>query len=157
MSSPARVSSLATLFWRHVEPTPDDVCWIWRGAKTGTGYGHTRVGGRRGSYMTSNRMSWEVHHGPIPAGMHVLHHCDVKLCCRPDHLYLGTRTDNLRDAMNRGRIRSGERHGMARLRNRDVRSIREATGTDAQIARTFAVSRATIYRIRTGKGWGSVA
>jgi hypothetical protein len=51
----------------------------------------------------AHRMSWEMHFGPIPEGMLVLHHCDVRRCVRPDHLFLGTARDNTRDMIAKGR------------------------------------------------------
>lgn len=70
-------------------------CWIWQGSATSAGYGATRRG-------NAHRFSWRAFEGEIPSGLWVLHTCDVKLCCNTTHLYLGTRKDNLRDAVERG-------------------------------------------------------
>jgi len=53
----------------------------------------------------AHRWMWQQVNGPIPAGLYVCHRCDNPPCCNPDHLFLGTPTDNMRDAMKKGRIR----------------------------------------------------
>src|SRR5574341_1528919 len=103
-------------FWRRVQKT--DTCWFWL---TGSGtYGWFSFEGKA---LGAHRMSWILAHGPIPKGMCVLHHCDIPRCVRPDHLFLGTHSDNMRDMWAKGRgglmplekRARGERHGMARL------------------------------------------
>lgn len=62
------------------------------------------IGPRRsGMVFAAHRISWEIHRGNIPKGMYVLHKCDVPGCVNPDHLYLGTQSENMRDAYHRGR------------------------------------------------------
>lgn len=96
------ISDMATIFWRHVTPT--EGCWIWSGARShnGQGYGHMKVGGRNGRDVVASRASWEIHNGPIPDGLFVLHDCDNPPCVNPAHLHLGTRSDNVREALERG-------------------------------------------------------
>ncbi len=77
-------------------------CWEWKGKKTRPGYGFTRSKGR---VFYAHRMAWEFENGkPVPPGKMVLHHCDNPACIRPEHLYIGTHADNMRDAKERGRI-----------------------------------------------------
>lgn len=92
-----------TAFWRYVEKT--DSCWLWRGPHNGR-YG--RIGRR----TYAHRMSWVMANGPIPEGKFVLHECDTPLCVRPDHLFLGTNRENILDAKAKGRLATGERHGL---------------------------------------------
>lgn len=54
--------------------------------------------------MAAHRVAWELAFGSIPMGMQVLHHCDNRLCVKPDHLFLGTQADNLQDAVSKGRL-----------------------------------------------------
>lgn len=90
--------TLEERFWAKVEKT--DGCWLWTAALSTTGYGRIGVG-KKMAY--THRLSWEMHNGPIPPGMHICHHCDNPKCVRPDHLFLGTRTDNMRDMWRKGR------------------------------------------------------
>jgi hypothetical protein len=96
--------SLTERFWAKVEKT--DECWLWTGALV-TGYGQIAVSD--GQRATAHRLSWEWENGPIPEGLQVNHHCDMRACVRPSHLYLGTQEQNMRDKMERGRWKGG--HG----------------------------------------------
>lgn len=98
-------------FYKWVLKT--ESCWLWTGSKNKSGYGLIHVKGQNGrnSSAGAHRVSWVLHCGEIPAGMHVCHHCDNPTCVRPDHLFLGTRTDNMRDAKAKGRcvlVKSGQ-------------------------------------------------
>lgn len=129
-------------------------CWNWLGHKR-QGYGFLWVDG---SHRRAHRVSWELHFGPIPEGQFVCHHCDVPSCVNPDHLFLGTQTDNLSDMRTKDRGAKGERHGRARLTAEDVEGIRSlhAIGVLGKIiARQFGVSHATVSHIIHRKNWAA--
>lgn len=106
-------ASLEERFY-HLLGTPpaDDQCWAWPGAVradvgtyqvVGT-YGRMGVGGNRSDY--AHRVSYRLHHGPIPEGTHVLHSCDNPPCVNPAHLRLGSRRDNMAESVAKGRHHS---------------------------------------------------
>lgn len=98
----ARSRSLGERLAHFTERT--DTCWLWKGVKNRGGYG--QMCDRRGPRLIVpvHRVAWTLARGPIPPGLMVLHHCDVRHCVNPDHLYLGTARDNVHDAINRGRL-----------------------------------------------------
>lgn len=86
-------------FWSKV--VKSEGCWEWQGAKRSNGYG---VIYKKGKSTQAHRFSWMITSGAIPEGMYVCHKCDNRPCVRPDHLFLGTHTDNMRDCGAKGRI-----------------------------------------------------
>lgn len=89
-------------FWSKVRKSKG--CWIWTAAASGVGdYGYFWSGS---AMVRAHRFSWELHNGPIPEGLKVLHACDVPLCVNPSHLFLGTMQDNSDDMVQKGRCRS---------------------------------------------------
>lgn len=98
-----REEPLAVRFWRFVvRGTTDDDCWGWVGATQHPGYGRIGVGGG-GNVGFAHRVSWELHNGPTPNGLFVLHRCDNPPCTNPRHLFLGTQQENLKDMTAKGR------------------------------------------------------
>lgn len=130
-------------------------CWLWTGAVQADGYGIVAVGGGTGRSELAHRWSVQLHEGPIPDGMYVLHHCDNPPCVRPDHLYVGTQNENMQDASTRGRLRGRP----TTLTEWDVRDIREMWANDlctmniGQIAEGYKVDRSTVSVILSGKTW----
>lgn len=93
-------------FWSKVTKTNE--CWLWdEGSRDKDGYGSFRKskspGQRRGPVVRAHRFSWELHNGPIPKGLWILHKCDNPPCVNPEHLYAGTRQDNANDIRDRKR------------------------------------------------------
>jgi len=79
---------------------PGTRCWMWSSDKDRKGYGRVYVENRR---MPAHRVSWEIFCGAIPTGLSVLHKCDSPACVNPEHLYLGTQKDNVKDMWAKGR------------------------------------------------------
>jgi len=75
-------------------------CWEWARSRAPNGYGRLKIGTRT---VYAHRAAWTLHFGPIPPGLFVCHRCDNPPCVRPDHLFLGTSADNVRDSIEKGR------------------------------------------------------
>ncbi len=84
-------------------------CWLWSLSKDKDGYGRFALPGKKN--IQAHRMAWLIAHGEIPAGLEVMHTCDVPACCRPSHLKLGTHAENMADRDRKGRAAKGERNG----------------------------------------------
>ena len=80
-----------------------DGCWLLGRAGNFRGYGGVKITDRR--KYAAHRVAYALVKGPIPAGMLVCHRCDTPRCVRPDHLFLGTASDNMRDMIAKGRDR----------------------------------------------------
>lgn len=94
---------LAERFWRKVDKSGE--CWVWTGCRHVAGYGRFNTQDAQWSGVVyAHRMAWELTHGPIPPGLHVLHRCDNPPCCNPEHLWLGTNADNHADKVQKGRL-----------------------------------------------------
>lgn len=91
-------------FWGFVEMIPFHSCWEWTGPKSGSRkgryYGYFKINKKN---IKAHRFSYELHKGKIPETILVCHSCDNPGCCNPDHLFLGTHADNMRDCANKGR------------------------------------------------------
>jgi hypothetical protein len=145
-------------FWSRVKKT--NSCWIWTGTKNGLGYGQLHRGGRS---VQAHRAAWEITHGrPVPDGLCVCHNCpdgDNRLCCNPEHMFLGTKTENNADRNRKGRQVQGERHLSAKLTPEKIREatrLRSEGLTFVQLGERYGVAATNISRAVQGKSWKSV-
>lgn len=140
-------------FWRLVDKGKDDECWEWLGT-TSRRYGKIRVEGKT---LWAHRLSYELNVGPIPEGFWLLHRCDNPPCVNPHHLRIGDRSDNVADAISKGRARithhSGEHSYQAKLTWEDVQYIRASTESLREIALKYNISRSSAHSVRTYKTW----
>lgn len=135
-------------------------CWVWTGSQTADGYAQIWVAGKN---CRANRVAYETFIGPTN-GLHVCHHCDNPLCVRPEHLFLGTDADNVKDKCDKGRARGGSmpgethpQHVLSRKQVMEIRSTPIVRGTVTSLSQKFGVDKATISRILRGKTWKEVA
>jgi len=149
-----RVSKLppaSVRFWKFVNKT--ETCWLWTGGTFESGYGAFQVNGKT---VRAHRFSWELEHGPIPEGQDVLHTCDVPLCVRPHHHFLGTSIENVADRVAKGRSARGERVSTSKLREDQIAEIRQRLRdgeTQRALGRAFGVSKSQIGNIGRGEHW----
>jgi hypothetical protein len=85
---------------KYIERVTESGCWIWMGSTWSGGYGYVR---NEGKYISAHRYMYELYKGKIPDGLNCLHTCDNPSCVNPNHLFLGTQTDNMRDMIKKGR------------------------------------------------------
>ena len=153
-----RARPIAERFAAMVQKT--EGCWLWTGSVSGGWYGQIQSGPRGGRPLLAHRLSYELHVGPIPDGLYVLHRCDNGLCVNPDHLFLGTHDDNMHDRDTKNRVAHGERHCNARLTEDQVKSIRRrsaAGDSDETIAKEFGISTWNVRHIVKRETWKRVA
>lgn len=144
-------------FQEKVLQKNDRGCAEWNGSKYPSGYGSFWFEGR---VQVASRVAWLLFRGPIPDGLWVLHECDNPPCVNPDHLFLGTRQDNVDDMDSKGRRASlpGELNPKSKLTAKDVVAIRELSGTKSQreLAAKYGVTKTAIRLIQQGKNWSHV-
>lgn len=142
-------------FWKTVEKTGG--CWNWLGVTSGSlGYGVFRMDKK---LRYSHRISYELLVGRIPNELCVLHKCDNPKCVNPEHLFLGTLSDNNKDRAlkGRGRNQNGEKNNISKLKEKDVLEIKRLYSygfvTQRLLAKMFLVSFQTINGIVNGNRW----
>lgn len=133
-----------------------DGCWGWSGNLCKK-YGSLQFGLNKKS-ITAHRASYLLHKGKIPTKLFVCHTCDNPPCTNPDHLFLGTPTDNVRDMHKKGRqiIQRGEDVGGSKLTWEQVDSIRKSLSegvTYQELATKYSVALVTIHDIKHGLTW----
>lgn len=141
-------------FWGCVQKT--DTCWLWTGNKQKGGYGRIKT---KGKSIKAHRYSWELHNGPVPVKLYVLHHCDNPGCVNPAHLFLGTYADNSADMVSKGRSVRGEKHRSAKLVESDIAKIfddRKNGMIYKDIANKYGVNDRQISNILNRQSWTHV-
>jgi predicted XRE-type DNA-binding protein len=150
-------------FWRKVNknsgvtsPFADGECWEWTKGLFTNGYGAFNYYGKN---VHSHVFSWFLHSGLWPDKL-VLHKCDNRRCVRPDHLWLGTNADNMKDKKDKGRTAKEESHGSSKLTKKQVWKIhklyREKGLTQENISLKINISRGQVSYIVDGKCWPNI-
>ena len=130
---------------------PESGCWIWIGSINNHGYGRLTFGADR--VIGAHRASYEHKYGDIPDHMFALHHCDVKCCVNPDHIFLGTQQENMADKVCKNRQANGVKHGMSKLTEEQAREAKFGNSKPTELAKKFNCSATIIRQIRGGMYW----
>lgn len=139
-------------FEKKINKTTDDKCWLWLGSIGNHSYGRLWFNGKR--YL-AHRLSWIIYKGEIPKNKCVCHKCDNPLCVNPEHLFIGTHDENMKDMSKKGRVRF-----VSILDESSVRDIkmkyRAGGNTYGDLAKAYKVSKICIEKILLGKRWKKV-
>lgn len=127
-------------------------CWVFTGSCS-KGYGRISYKGNR---VSIHRLSYSLYNGEIPDGMFVCHKCDNRKCFNPEHLFLGTNSDNLQDCAKKGRHHHGNQHAMAKINGHTAQLIRLENGPQSKIAEKFGISQSLVSNIMNRKVWKHV-
>ncbi len=126
-------------------PEPNSGCWLWIRGTNGAGYGRIY----KPVKMAAHRYAWQLYKGEIQQGEQVLHRCDTPLCVNPEHLFIGTNDDNMRD-------KNRKRRGTVKLTEQQVATIKLSSQTNTSLAKQYGVCDSTISDIRTKTTWKHV-
>ncbi len=144
-------------FWSKVQKT--DNCWLWLGSVLKCGYGSFKLNGHT---VRAHRIAWMLTYNSIPEGELVCHHCDNGLCMNPEHLFLGTQKDNIRDMITKGRSPTvgkpqlGETNRNAKLTEVEALTILKSPLPCKELADLYPVSLSQIYNIKNGYRWSFI-
>ena len=163
-------------FWEKVDRRGESDCWTWLAAKSSKRYGRFRL---QGKLYLPHRISYFLAKGELK-GLEVCHTCDNPPCCNPAHLFLGTRSDNMKDAAAKGRLissytaavktgkffykggggsRKGQQNHFSKLKEEDVLKIRELSEQGQNsivLSKIFDVTPQHIRWIVRRKSWNHI-
>lgn len=132
-------------------------CWEWSGMMNTNGYGRFSY---KDNHVLAHRVSFEMFVHEIPDGMVVCHKCDNRKCVNPMHLWVGSQSDNLKDAFRKGRMvhpePTGDKNGNAKLtwgKVREIRKLHESGVKKYLIASSFGISPSTVGNITNNQTW----
>lgn len=148
-------------FWNNVAiPAQENKCWEWKKSKSHNGYGQFNFSngiGKKAIAVRATRVSYYLHNKHIDDKLLVCHTCDNPGCVNPNHLFLGTQVENMKDCIEKGRfvITKGQDRSK-KLKNEDILKIKELFLSGIKqpdIAKIYNMHQCNISRIVTGKRW----
>lgn len=151
---PIGMTESETFAWFMTGTPPAAGCWDWTGVVNSTGYGRFSVGHDPVDAHVASHRIYNTHDPVTDENPFVLHSCDRPICVQPKHLHSGTPAENIKEAVERGRVAHGERASGAKLTESDVLWIRAQTGMKhREMAGILGVSMGTIGFILRGETW----
>lgn len=149
-------------------PEPNSGCWLWLGEVNNKGYGMlsrkesvARILNLPSPERLAHRISYITFVGPVLDRLKVLHRCDVRCCVNPEHLFVGTQRDNMKDCAEKGRyvIKRGAERPNATFTVEDIHFLRSPAATafsDIELAARYNTDRVSVWRARVGKTYGDI-
>lgn len=125
-------------------------CWNWIARKTRAGYGQFNF---NGATYQAPRVAWILYVGEIPEGLWILHRCDNPARVNPDHLFLGTQDDNMKDMAKKGRGTRGEKAYTCKLNVDIVKEIRNSKESTRYLSNQYGITMTTVYQIKHRESW----
>ena len=153
-----RAGEFLDRFWKKVDRSNPEGCWIWMGSKNTDGYGNFWDKNQK-RCLKAHRFSYSLAHDDLTPDIQVLHHCDTPDCVNPEHLYLGDQKKNMVDAASRGRMNPGEKRSNAILTEDSVRKLRadrEAGMAYGALAAKYGVSSPSARAVCLRLKWSHV-
>jgi hypothetical protein len=142
-------------FFNKVEKLGNESgCHLWGGAYEKKGYGIVGIGAK--TRIRAHRFAYAIANGGLCSNLCVLHRCDTNSCVNPNHLFLGTRTDNVDDMVSKSRQAKGEKASQTKLTTSQVLDIKRRLALGERqytLAALFKVHKNTIRSIVTGHSW----
>lgn len=143
---------LSKNFWKKINKSGD--CWEWMGALNRPGgYGRINVNADGKTLpIRAHRLSYMIHYGSIPDGLCVLHKCDNPRCCNPNHLFLGSHSNNSNDKVIKGR--AWFKYHPEQIE--EIKRMKLEGYTKKQISDKFGLSRKYIQHITNGRARNTI-
>lgn len=143
-------------FWAKIDKRGPDECWLFTGALNTTGRAMVTWEGKKN--IVATRKVWELTRGPIPEGQYVLHRCDVRHCCNPAHLFLGTYKDNAIDKAAKGRAPQTYKTLTAQdaIQIRAEYRLENRRSNAVELAKRYGVTRDSISAVIARRTWRNV-
>lgn len=150
--------SISCRFWSKVNKKSINDCWIWKSYCNKFGYGSFYI---KEQFYRAHRIAYSLKYGKIPKGIFVLHRCDNPSCVNPNHLFLGTQSDNMRDASQKSHfpLRKGIKNSRAKLTENDIKKIRQLLEQgmfQKDIGNLFGITQGMIGFIKRGLSWNHI-
>jgi hypothetical protein len=154
----ARSIPVAERFEQHIGPVTESGCILWTGPTDPDGYGSFKVTiDNKRKHVRAHRVAYERVNGPIPCGQCVCHKCDTPLCINPEHMFLGTDTDNMADKTSKGRQARGASVGLAKMTEELVVELRRRYAMGGisilDLAREFGITQNPAWMAIKRKTW----
>lgn len=130
-------------------------CWLWTASLAGKGYGQMKLPKQR-KQEYAHRLAYMIYKGAIPDGIQVCHKCDNPRCCNPEHIFLGTSSDNHLDMKEKNRHLYGEKNSQAKLSDTKISQIKKCIDSGMSqsiIAKAFGIHQTTVSKINRGCRW----